>query len=154
MFSAYLSTIIIILIRYMTQSYHDGICQSITIAKDMPIVQNICSVMCYKRHAPFVFLSSFPFFFLTYSHHKPQGRHQYRKESANSKCLLHIKRKGKRRKRRSIWFFFSSPTIIFFYLKDRFSLPIERHVATEKTKFSAESHFSFSFSFLYRSRHA
>jgi hypothetical protein len=129
----------------MIQSSYNRICQSITINKVMTIVQKMCFIIYFIRHAPFVFLF-LSHFLSTYSR-KPQGRHQYRKERANSKCLLHIKKKGKRRKRRSIWFFFSSPTIIFFYLKDRFSLPIERHVATEKTKFSAESHFFFLFRF-------
>jgi hypothetical protein len=74
--------------------------------KDTMIVQNMCLVKYYNRHASFVFFFLFPFFFLTYSR-KPQGQHQCRNESANSKCLLHQKKKKKEKKEKvNLRFFF------------------------------------------------
>ncbi len=115
----------------------------------MTIVQNTCfGIYIYSNwHASFVvlsFLFPFSFFLMTYSR-KPQAEHRYRQESANSKCLLHKKERGRGEREGQFAFFFVTNHHISLFKRLILVLTIERHTSTEKTTFSRWVSFFFFF---------
>jgi hypothetical protein len=105
MFFPCLSIVMIELIRCITSSSHDRICQSITIGKDMMLVQNMCLVICYNRHASFVFLFLFPFFLDIHitTNHRDSISMGKKARIANVYC---IKKKKKEKKEKVTFRFF------------------------------------------------
>lgn len=139
---------VIKLIRYMILSSHNEIWQSITFGKAMPIVQNMCFLICYNRHTSFGFF----LFILIFSWHTATNHRDSINtwKGARIANVYYIKKKRKEKKEKVYLRFFSSSTIIFLYSKDWFLLMIEKHTSTKKTKFLVDSSIFFSsFSFLY-----
>jgi hypothetical protein len=103
---------VIKLIRYMILSSHNEIWQSITFGKAMPIVQNMCFLICYNRHTSFCFFSLYSHFLLTYSH-KPQRQHQYMEESANKQMFTTSKKRKEKKEKVYLRFFRHQPSYFF-----------------------------------------
>jgi hypothetical protein len=99
----------------MILSSHNEIWQSIRFGKAMPIVQNMCFLICYNRHTSFGFF----LFILIFSWHTATNHRDSINtwKGARIANVYYIKKKGKRRRRRSICVFFRHQPSYFFIRK-------------------------------------